>query len=315
MKKNMYIFDKSLLMKLKFRWIFSFFVLSYGYAQPQSFELDPTNGKDSINIIDFQGLKQGRWITFGRSKPNTCYQLTSKVEEGKYTDNKKNGIWKEYFCNGNTKNKITFQNGRPDGYAIMYHENGKISEEGTWKINKWVGNYKLYYDNGQVQQEFTFNNGGKREGPQKYYYEDGTTQIEGNWRAGKESGIIKEYYPNGDVKKEVNYNNGDADVASIKTFEPKKPIKVEAPETIDKSKKVIADLKAETLQDPKAKLPTVLNGPHVLYNKNRQKTADGIFKDNRLMDGKNYKYNNDGILQRVEIYKNGAYIGDAQIDD
>ncbi len=129
MKKNLYIFDKSLVMKLKFRWIFSIFVLSYGYAQPQSFELDPSNGKDSINIIDFQGLKQGRWITFGKSKPNTCYQLTAKVEEGKYNDNKKNGIWKEYFCNGNTKNKITFQNGRPDGYAIMYHENGKISKK------------------------------------------------------------------------------------------------------------------------------------------------------------------------------------------
>jgi antitoxin component YwqK of YwqJK toxin-antitoxin module len=315
MKKIMYIFDKSLLMKLKFKWIFCFFVLSYGYAQPQSFELDPTNGKDSINIIDFQGLKQGRWITFGRSKPNTCYQLTAKVDEGKYTDNKKNGIWKEYFCNGNTKNKITFQNGRPDGYAIMYHENGKISEEGTWKTNKWVGNYKLYYDNGNVQQEFTFNPGGKREGPQKYYYEDGTPQIEGNWQSGKESGLVTEYYPNGDTKKVVNYSNGDADVASIKTFEPKKPIKAEAPETVDKSKKVIADLKAETLQDPKAKLPTVLNGPHVLYNRNRQKTADGIFKDNRLMEGKNYKYNNDGILQRVEIYKNGSYIGDAQIDD
>ncbi|MHB8259160.1 MAG: toxin-antitoxin system YwqK family antitoxin [Bacteroidia bacterium] len=302
-------------MKLQFRWIFLIFVLSYGYAQPQSFELDPSNGKDSINIIDFQGLKQGRWITFGKSKPNSCYQLTSKVEEGKYNDNKKNGIWKEYFCNGNTKNKITFQNGRPDGYAIMYHENGKISEEGIWKVNKWVGNYKLYYDNGNVQQEFTFNPGGKREGPQKYYYEDGTTQIEGNWNGGKESGVVTEYYQNGDTKKTINYNNGDADVASIKTFEPKKPIKEVPPDKVDNTKVVKADPKNETTQDPKVKLPTVLNGPNVLYNKNRQKTKDGIFKDNRFMDGKSYRYNDDGILIRIEIYKNGAYIGDAQIDE
>ena len=313
MRKFIYIFDKSLFMRLQFRWIFLFFVLSYGYAQPQSFELDPSNGKDSINIIDFQGLKQGRWITFGKSKPNTCYQATSKVEEGKYNDNKKNGIWKEYFCNGNTKNKITFQSGRPDGYAIMYHENGKISEEGTWKINKWVGNYKLYYENGNVQQEFTFNPGGKREGAQKYYYEDGTTQIEGNWNGGKESGVVKEYYPNGEVKKEVNYNNGDADVASIKTFEPKKPIKEAPKEKVDT--KVVTVSKEETLQDPKAKSPDKLNGYYVLYNKDRQKTKDGTFKDNRFMDGKSYIYNKDGILKRVEVYKEGAYIGDAQMDD
>ena len=315
MRKIIYIFDKNLLMKLKFKWIFLVFVLSYGHAQPQSFELDPSNGKDSINIIDFTGLKQGRWIIFGKTKPNTCYQPTSKIEEGKYADNKKNGIWKEYFCNGNTKNKITFQNGRPDGYAIMYHENGKISEEGTWKTNKWVGNYKLYYDNGNVQQEFTFNPGGKREGAQKYYYEDGTTQIEGNWASGKESGVVTEYYPNGDVKKTVNYNNGDADVASIKTFDSKKPVKDIPVEAIDKSKKAVAVVKEETLQDPKAKGPSMLNGYYVLYNKNRQKTKDGTFKENRLMDGKNYIYNQDGILKRIEIYKEGVYIGDAQIDD
>jgi len=52
-----------------------------------------------------------------------------------------------------------------------------------------------------------------------------------------------------------------------------------------------------------------------LYNKDRQKTKDGVFKDNRFMDGKSYIYNKDGILKRVEVYKEGAYVGDAQIDD
>ncbi len=73
--------------------------------------------------------------------------------------------------------------------------------------------------------------------------------------------------------------------------------------------------KDETLQDPKLKNPDKLNGYYVLYNKDRQKTKDGIFKDNRFMDGKSYIYNKDGILKRVEVYKEGAYVGDAQIDD
>jgi antitoxin component YwqK of YwqJK toxin-antitoxin module len=313
MRKIIYIFGKIIVMKVNIRLIIGIFMLSYGYAQPQSYELDPSNGKDSINIIDFNGLKQGRWIIFGKTKPNTCYQPTSKVEEGKYTDNRKNGIWKEYFCNGNTKNKITFQNGRPDGYAIMYHENGKIAEEGTWKINKWTGNYKLYYDNGNVQQEFTFNPTGKREGPQKYYYEDGTPQIEGNWNNGKEAGVVTEYHPDGSVKKTVSYNNGEADVQSIKEYQPKKPIS-DKPVLADNTKKVTIS-KDETLQDPKQKGPTIINGQFILYNKNRQKTKDGIFKDNRLMDGKNYIYDENGILKRIEVYKNGAYVGDAQIDE
>ncbi len=299
-------------MRLKLRLIFSLFVLSYGYAQPQSFELDPSNSKDSINIIDFKGLKQGRWIIFGKTKPNTCYTLTAKIEEGKYSDNRKGGVWKEYFCNGNTKNKITFQNGRADGYAIMYHENGKIAEEGIWKINKWTSNYKLYYDNGNVQQEFTFNPSGKREGVQKYYYEDGKTQIEGSWNNGKESGAVIEYHPDGSQKKIVNYNNGEADISTIKEFKPVKDIKEVI--AIDNSKKVVPN-KDETFQDPKVKGPTILNGYYMLYNKSRQKTKDGTFKDNRLMEGKNYIYDENGILQRIEVYKNGAYSGDAQIDD
>ena len=39
------------------------------------------------------------------------------------------------------------------------------------------------------------------------------------------------------------------------------------------------------------------------------------FKDNRLMFGKNYIYDDNGILKRIEIYKNGGYVGDAQIED
>lgn len=298
-------------------WIFVLAMLHPSYGQPQSFEFDPSNSKDTINIIDVKGMKQGRWIVFGKSKPNTCYAPTAKVEEGKYQDNRKLGIWKEYFCNGNMKSKITYTNGRPDGYAIMYHENGKIAEEGMWKINKWVGNYKLYYDNGQVQQEFNFAATGKREGPQKYYYEDGTLQIEGNWVQGKENGVVTEYHEDGSLKKTVNYNNGNADVASIKTFEPKKPIE-KKDDVIDKSKKVLVkadETTADANPKDKPKGPTILNGYYVLYNKNRQKTKDGTFKDSRLMDGKNYIYDDNGILKRIEIYKGGAYIGDAQIDE
>ena len=192
--------------------IIVFVVARFGYAQSQSYEINPINKKDTINLIDVTGKKQGLWIVFGKSKPNTCYaeNPTSKVELGKYADNKKGGIWKEFHCNGNMKNKITFTNGRPDGYAVMYHENGKVSEEGTWKINKWVGNYKLYYDNGQVQQEFNYNPAGKREGQQKYFYENGQVMIEGSWVLGKEAGLKERIYCLGAVSHMADaYNAAD----------------------------------------------------------------------------------------------------------
>lgn len=276
----------------------------------QSFEIDPVNRKDTINLIDFQGMKQSRWIVYGKNKPDTCYAKTSKVEEGNYTDNRKKGIWASYFCSGNVHKKITFQNGRPDGYAIFFHENGKTAEEGTWKANKWLGAYKTYYDNGQVQRDFTFNQAGKREGAQKYYYADGKTQIEGNWNNGKENGVVTEYHPDGSLKKTVNYASGNADVASIKEFTPKKDIKIEE---VASTKKVSAT-KEEAVVDAVTKGPSLLNGYHVLFNPNRQKTKEGTFKDNRLMEGKNYIYDKNGILETIEMYKNGIFAGTTQAE-
>jgi len=278
-------------------------------AFSQSFELDPANKKDTINVIDFKGMKQSRWIVYGKNKPDTCYARTSKVEEGIYADNRKKGIWTSYFCSGNVYKKITFQNGRPDGYAIFFHENGKTAEEGTWKTNKWMGAYKTYYDNGQVQQEFTFNQAGKREGAQKYYYVDGKVQIEGNWNNGKENGVVTEYHPDGSLKKTVNFANGSADLASIKEFQPKKEVKTQ--DVVVSNKKATAT-KEEAVVN--AKGPTLLNGYHILFNTSRQKTKEGTFKDNRLMEGKNYIYDKNGILEQIEIYKNGVFVGTTQPD-
>jgi antitoxin component YwqK of YwqJK toxin-antitoxin module len=290
---------------------FFIFLAALSTAQSQSSEL---SGTDTINKIDIDGKKQGKWILMGKHKPGTCFQPEQKAEEGKYQDNRKLGPWIEYYCNSNMKNKLTFTNGRPDGYAIMYHENGKISEEGNWKNNRWVGNYKLYYENGQVQHEFVFNQTGKREGAQKYFYENGEKAIEGNFINGKESGLIKEYYDNGDIKAEKNFMDGIVDLATIKEFVNKKPLIKKSDVPLDNAPKVIVK-PDEKPNDAKAtKGPLVLNGPNILYNKNKQITKDGEFKDNRFMSGKAYFYDENGILQRVAVYKNGIYVGDTQAE-
>ncbi|MBK7309799.1 MAG: hypothetical protein IPI93_03160 [Sphingobacteriaceae bacterium] len=189
---------------------------------------------------DFE-RRQGYWIIYGKDKQNTtCYKPEQKIEEGSYVNNKKNGVWKEYFCNGNFKNTLTFANGRPDGYAKMFYENGNLKEEGTWKINKWVGVYTLYKENGEIENEFLFDSKGRTQGD--------TT------------------------KRESIIGCGPPWIAAIN-----------------------------------------LCGPHTLYNKNKQKTKEGEFKDNRFINGKAYIYDENGILTRIAVYKDGVYVGDAEI--
>ena len=71
----------------------------------------------------------------------------------------------------------------------------------------------------------------------------------------------------------------------------------------------------EATKKEAAKGPTVLNGQYTLYNRNKQISKDGIFKDNRLIDGKSYIYDENGILQRVAVFKAGVYVGDTQVEN
>jgi antitoxin component YwqK of YwqJK toxin-antitoxin module len=282
----------------------------FGQVNAQTFELMP-NSKDTINFIDIDGRKQGKWVLFGKHKQNSCYAPTQKAEEGSFNQNRKIGIWMEYFCNGNPKNKVTFANGRPDGYVIIYHENGKIEQEGQWKNNRWIGTFKRYYANGELQHQFKFNESGKREGEQIYKYENGQTAVIGNFVNGKEIGVIKEFYENGDLKAEKSFNNGEVDVNSIKNYDAKKELVKKSDMPTNLEPKLTLKPDEKPLDATKT---SILNGKYVLYNTNKQVTKDGTFNNNRLMEGKAYIYNENGILTRVVIYKNGLYVGDGIIE-
>ena len=99
-------------------------------------------------------------------------------------------------------------------------------------------------------------------------------------------------------------------MASIKTYENKDKVVKK-----DELKNAPAAPVVEKDEKPlDAKGPMVLNGKHTLYNKSKQVTKDGVFKDNRLMEGKAYIYNDNGILERISVYKNGSYAGDTEVE-
>ena len=281
-------------------------------TQGQTFQLV---NNDTINLTDSLGKKQGQWIILNKMVNKLCFTDEQKVEEGVFSNSRKTGVWTEYYCNNNMKSKITYENNRPFGYAIMYHDNGKIKEEGLWKNNRWVGDYKLYYENGQVQQSFKFNTTGKREGDQKYFWENGQVMIEGSWAEGKEAGLLKEYYENGDLKSEKNFADGFLDIATVKSFEPKKPIVPEIVKEVAEDPIKVAALVVQKTEAVNVGKPFTGEGYFKLYNMNKQVSKDGVFHKNKLIDGKVFTYNTNGILIRISLYKKGKYVGDGIIEE
>jgi antitoxin component YwqK of YwqJK toxin-antitoxin module len=270
------------------------------------------------NQTNEAGRRVGYWKVTGADKPTPGYSETAVIEEGEYSDGRKIGLWKTYYPTGKIKSEITHEAGRPKGPYTTYYENGKVEEKGNWSLNKNLGQFTRYYENGQVQQQFNFDEGGKRTGEQKYFYDNGQLMMVGKWNGGKEDGEIKEYYSNGDLKSVRVFNGGVMDEAASSFKKPASPAVATSaePEPIkdDNNKVKTATAVTETQAKPNIGYFDG-NGQHTLYNKNRQISHKGVFKDGRLVDGKVYRYDKDGILVKIEIYSSGQYVGDGVITD
>ncbi len=55
------------------------------------------------------------------------------------------------------------------------------------------------------------------------------------------------------------------------------------------------------------------SGKHTIYNQNKQISKEGFFENYRLMDGKWYRYDDDGKLIKIELYKKGEYLKDEDL--
>jgi len=269
--------------------LFGFISLVIG----QSFKI---HNNDTINLVDANNKKQGKWIYFFKSKP------TLIEKEGVYKDNRKKGVWKTRYLNGNLKSEITYKNNRPDGYAKIYYENGKVSEEGIWRGTKWVGKYNFYHENGKKAYEWSFNESGKRSGIQKYYYKDGKLRIKGDWIDGKENGVITEYYADGNVKSEKHFASGQFKAVSSKFYAEKK---VSVEDIPDDTNATISKEHIEKNNNQNSYQAFNGNGHHKLYNAFKKVDREGEFRNGKLMDGKRYYYNSEGILIKTIVYKKG----------
>ena len=264
----------------------------------------------ALNAIDSQGMRQGFWRITGEMVHDKAYKKGQVVEEGNYLDNKRSGVWKKFFPTGGMRSEITYADNHPRGWYTTYYDNGQIEEIGDWQGNRNVGEYKRFHKNGQVAQHFQFNNYGKRDGVQKYYYPNGQLQMSVEVENGTAHGMMRVFYPNGEPKLEKRIVNGLTDTESI--VDHSRPNKA-------KDTPKIPELPQEETTPPEMDRPNLGKfrdtGFNTLYNRNQQITQVGEFKEGRLWNGKWHRYDADGLLRKVEVYREGRFVGYGVIDD
>ena len=106
---------------------FLFLIKVNASAQYKSFQLNDKG--DTLNIIDKNGIKQGRWVTHVdelRGEPGF-------EEEGVFKNGKKEGMWRKYNLTGDLLAVENYLHGGKDGHQQYFTYLGDLERVETWR--------------------------------------------------------------------------------------------------------------------------------------------------------------------------------------
>ena len=96
----------------------------------------------------------------------------------------KDGLYTEWYENGNKQTESNFVNGVTDGLQSVWYENGHIQGKGIYQIGKRHGVWSYYYDNGQKNSYGEFVNGNFH-GDWITWHSNGEMKLKQIWNLGE----------------------------------------------------------------------------------------------------------------------------------
>ena len=142
------------------------------------------NGDIIISENPSDKTKMVREYYYNEDADDLFYYTPIELERN-YKDGKLDGLFKEWYENGQLKEEGNYKDGERDGLQRHWYENGQLKYEGNFKDGKGDGLEKLWYENGQLRYEGNIKDG-ELDGLFKEWYENGQLKYEGAWKDGKE---------------------------------------------------------------------------------------------------------------------------------
>jgi len=119
--------------------------------------------KDTINVTDSLGLKQGHWVYFGGDFPNSGVSSSEILEEGDFIDNQRVGIWYRYGAASQVKavmlfriDKKTNSSVRDQFYNYAYYSNGQLKRKPIVGACRSMSDYFEYDEAGLLKEAEQF---------------------------------------------------------------------------------------------------------------------------------------------------------------
>ncbi|GEM_PF-1252476 len=145
---------------------------------------------DTVNRIDAEGRKQGKWIRLPYSRnENNCYDIPDQIKY--YKNDKSIGTWEYYGYYG--KQQIVWQDSI-HAYCKIWDDNGMLIEEGSMINEIRHGEWK------------------------EYHHKKGYLIFKGQYSCGKREGLWQEYNKNGKISKEIEFIDGVGKISYKKGF-------------------------------------------------------------------------------------------------
>lgn len=130
-----------------------------------------------------------------------------RIENAKYFDSNRqlyNGIYTEYYENGNKKMEMNLKEGEKDSTTILYNENGAISEVLSFKKGLMHGRWEKYNSNGvKISEAFYYED--KKDSTWRIWNEQGQIIYEMHYKHGEKCGTWINYSQTGEIVSKRDY--------------------------------------------------------------------------------------------------------------
>jgi hypothetical protein len=158
-------------------------------------------------------------------------------------DSLKQGVWKEFWTNGDLKNEVIYKNNKKQGLEIKWFDEPDCVEQESYYKDGMLDGPSIYYSKRCKKDFFETFKSGVKEGLELSYYPNGNIKAEGNFKKGNLNGYYKVYDKKGvfsfesrSTESETNLQPNVADTTSNIIFNVLKRNKQ------FKSKLIVADL-------------------------------------------------------------------------
>ncbi len=271
------------------------------------------------NYID--GRKNGKWIQY--------YQNQNLKSEIEFKDNRPNGKFKLYYENGDLEEKGSWSRHFHIDSFYRYYPGLKLAQQRFFNSSgKSQGWQTLYEENGEIALKFYAHSG-------KEILDSGIVGTNLNqsplisgWKLNPMISneelcfcdINKLPYPyihqneNGDSV--VNYSKSYYTVRLVGKFKSSKLYEGNCYVEISNEETKLHTYFIEAGQFKKKGTESVDIPEGSVwvkeYNQSKQIEYDGIYYEGKFYAGKKYHYDSNGLLERIEVYKEGKFVGEAQ---